>query len=199
MKATRLTEMVERFEKNMEASRDYAAKVAGIRGEIQIVESEISQIALDVDGLPGQLADLEDFLEWKRKLEERLGDCREISSKITDVKMELLSDEYEWLVLDSDAVLVWLMRSLLRIIHELIDYFAYILMEDFHGERTQVVRIPRPRAGMIDESGDARETVTTDEVAERFLKLHSLADEIEYETRNWRRDLGWRAGRCEKK
>ena len=90
--------------------------------------------------------------------------------------------------LEARRTLPRMMKVTLDVARMTIDYFAYILLEDFHGEKEQMVYIPEFYKAMMDgdeEVWDAfngrapAKKMTTEDVADSFLKLHELAGEIE--------------------
>ncbi|MDO5480796.1 MAG: hypothetical protein Q4F60_00385, partial [Candidatus Saccharibacteria bacterium] len=144
-KTTELAMDIEVLDAILEALWIYAP-ISGIRDDIRATEKEIAQILLDVDKIDGQVVDLEAFLEWKRELEQELKACQEIVP--TMFNPEIIENAPHFL--EDYRTLPRMMKVTLDIARMAIDYFAYILLENFHGEKTQLVYMSELHEAMMD-------------------------------------------------
>ena len=186
--ATRLTAMTEELDNSFDVLADYTYRVSEIRDEIRITEGEISQIILDVNGLTSKAAvDLEDFIEWERKLENRLIDCRGLARRI--FRTSEFSYKLPIMIRDCakmDLISIWMIGEILQVAHVLIDYFL-ILIGDYRDTEPQAPAMLELHMEMADEGEEVCDTpeaakeTATNRLMEKFSRLHKMANEIEEE------------------
>ena len=185
--AAELVPTAEKLDSSFDMLADYTYRVSSVRDEIRITEGEISQIALDVNGLTGKEVDLEDFIEWERKLEDELTSCHELIWKIFRIGES--SSELPMAIQDYtkvDLVAIWMIEQILQMIHKLIDNFLVLTSGPCKVEPqtptllelyTEITDIDEE---ILDTPG-AAEKIAIDRLTDKFRRLHEMADEIEDE------------------